>query len=145
MVQALENVADASQLSSLLGLFANFAVVSSFLGVTLGLFDFIADKFKFGDDKFGRFKTAMITFIPPAIGGLFFPNGFLYAIGLAGLCACMWGTIVPAMAARASRVQFGSPAYRVWGGSALIYLVIGYGLLLVVCYLLATAKLLPVL
>ena len=145
MVQALENVADASQLSSLLGLFANFAVVSSFLGVTLGLFDFIADKFKFGDDKSGRFKTAMITFIPPATGGLFFPNGFLYAIGLAGLCACMWGTIVPAMAARASRAQFGSPAYRVWGGSALIYLVIGYGLLLVVCYLLAAAKLLPVL
>ena len=57
----------------------------------------------------------------------------------------MWGTIVPAMAARASRVQFGSPSYRVWGGSALIYLVIGYGLLLVVCYLLAAAKLLPVL
>ena len=145
LVKALDNVADAGQLSSLLGIFANFAVVSSFLGVTLGLFDFIADKFKFGDNKSGRLKTAAITFIPPAIGGLFFPNGFLYAIGLAGLCACMWGTIVPAMAARASRAQFGSPAYRVWGGAPLIYLVIGYGLLLVVCYVLAAAKVLPVL
>lgn len=145
LVSALSSVADTKQLSNLLGLFANFAVVSSFLGVTLGLFDFIADKFKFGDDGLGRLKTALVTFVPPTIGGLFFPNGFLYAIGLAGLCACMWGTIIPAMAARASRAQFGSPGYRVWGGSAMIYLVIGYGVLLVVCYGLAAAKVLPVL
>ena len=145
LVQALSGVASASELSSLLGLFANFAVISSFLGVTLGLFDFIADKFKLSDDRFGRFKTALITFIPPAIGGLFFPNGFLYAIGLAGLCACMWGTIVPAMAARASRKKFGSPNYRVWGGATLIYLVIGYGVFLIICYVLAAAKILPVL
>jgi tryptophan-specific transport protein len=145
LVSALSSVADTKQLSTLLGLFANFAVVSSFLGVTLGLFDFIADKFKFGDDRVGRLKTALVTFVPPTVGGLFFPNGFLYAIGLAGLCACMWGTIIPAMAARASRTKFGSPSYRVWGGSAMIYLVIGYGVLLVACYVLAAAKVLPVL
>ena len=145
LVSALSGVADTNQLSSLLGLFANFAVVSSFLGVTLGLFDFIADKFKFTDDRAGRLKTAMVTFFPPTVGGLFFPNGFLYAIGLAGLCACMWGTIIPAMAARASRVKFGSPAYRVWGGNTLINIIIGYGVLLVICYGLAAAKVLPVL
>ena len=34
-----------------------------FLGVSLGLFDYIADKFKFENTPLGRFKTALIAFI----------------------------------------------------------------------------------
>lgn len=64
--------------------FSNFAVASSFLGVTLGLFDYLADLFGFDDSAMGRFKTALLTFIPPMIGGLVKPDGFLYAIGYAG-------------------------------------------------------------
>jgi tryptophan-specific transport protein len=143
LLAALNKVADQDQLTTLLNAFAQMAVVSSFLGVTLCLFDFIADRFKFDNSGGGRFKSALLTFLPPTLGGLFFPNGFLYAIGLAGLCACMWGTIVPAMSARGSRLKYGSPHYRVWGGNALVYLVIGYGVLLIFCYFSAAAGILP--
>jgi tryptophan-specific transport protein len=51
------------------------------------------------------------------MGGLLWPNGFLYAIGYAGLAATIWAAIVPALLARASRKRFGSPQFRVWGGS----------------------------
>ena len=34
------------------------------LGVTLGLFDYLADLFGFDDSALGRFKTALLTFIP---------------------------------------------------------------------------------
>lgn len=144
LVAALAGVADEENLTSLLSAFANMAVVSSFLGVTLGLFDFIADKFKFDDSRGGRFKTALLTFVPPTLGGLIFPNGFLYAIALAGLCACMWGAIIPALAVKASRKKYGNPHYRVWGGDALVYLIMSYGGLLIVCYFLAAIEILPV-
>jgi tryptophan-specific transport protein len=144
LVGALAGVADEENLASLLSAFANMAVVSSFLGVTLGLFDFIADKFKFDDSRGGRFKTALLTFVPPTLGGLIFPNGFLYAIALAGLCACMWGAIIPALAVKASRKKYGNPHYRVWGGDALVYLIMSYGGLLIVCYFLTAIEILPV-
>ncbi len=85
LVQALSGVLNSRSLDLLLVVFSNFAVASSFLGVTLGLFDYPADLFGFDDSAMGRFKTALLTFIPPMIGGLVKPDGFLYAIGYAGL------------------------------------------------------------
>jgi tryptophan-specific transport protein len=145
LVNALGSSVDRDRLTALLNAFANMAVVSSFLGVGLCLFDFIADRFKFDDTAGGRLKTALVTFAPPTLGGLLFPDGFLYAIGLAGLSACIWGAIVPALAARGSRLKYGSPRYRVWGGNGLVYLVIAYGIGLLICYLLSAAGLLPTL
>ncbi len=144
LVGALSEAADSDRLAALLNMFANMAVVTSFLGVTLGLFDYIADKFGFDDSRGGRLKTALITFVPPTIGGLLFPDGFLYAIGLAGLCASVWGTIVPALCARVSRRKFGNPLYRVWGGDGLIYFMFAYAALLIFCYLFAALGVLPV-
>jgi tryptophan-specific transport protein len=145
LVAALSDGAGDARLSNLLGAFANFAVVSSFLGVTLGLFDFIADKFSFDDSHFGRFKTALVTFLPPTLGGLLFPDGFVYAIGLAGLSAVVWGIVVPALCAKVSREKFGNPLYRVWGGNILLYVMFTYGAVLVICYVLAACGVLPVL
>ena len=53
LISALSIIAGSDRLTALLNAFANFAVVSSFLGVTLGLFDYIADKFKFDDSRKG--------------------------------------------------------------------------------------------
>ena len=143
LVNALRSKTDATHLANTLAIFANMAVVSSFLGVTLGLFDFIADKFNFLDNSFGRFKTAAITFFPPTLGGLFFPNGFIYAIGLAGMFACIFGSIVPALAAKHSRIKYGSPSYQVWGGNSLINVIICYGTLQFACYVGAVFNFLP--
>ncbi len=94
LVQALSGVLNSRSLDLLLVIFSNFAVASSFLGVTLGLFDYLADLFGFDDSAMGRFKTALLTFLPPIVGGLLWPNGFLYAIGYAGLAATIWAAIV---------------------------------------------------
>lgn len=144
IVGALSSVANSDSLSATLNAFANLAVVSSFLGVAIGLFDYIADKFKIEDSPKGRFKTALITFVPPTIGGVFFPNGFHYAIGLVGLCGMVMATLIPTLCVRASRKKYGNPQYRVWGGDRLVYLILGYGAVLMVCYFLVAAKLLPV-
>ncbi|MDP9770628.1 tryptophan permease [Kosakonia cowanii] len=144
LVQALSGVLNSRSLDLLLVIFSNFAVASSFLGVTLGLFDYLADLFKFDDAPLGRFKTALLTFLPPIIGGLLWPNGFLYAIGYAGLAATIWAAIVPALLANASRKRFGSPAFRVWGGKPMIVLILLFGAGNAVVHLLSSFNLLPV-
>ena len=112
--------------------------------MTLGLFDYLADLFGFDDSAMGRFKTALLTFIPPMLGGLVKPDGFLYAIVYAGLAATVWAAIVPALLARASRKRFGSPQFRVWGGKAMIVLILLFGLGNAVVHFLSSFNLLPV-
>lgn len=143
LVQALSGVLNSRRLDLLLVVFSNFAVASSFLGVTLGLFDYLADLFGFDDSAPGRLKTALLTFVPPIVGGLLWPNGFLYAIGYAGLAATIWAAIVPALLARASRKRFGSQKFRVWGGKPMIALILVFGVGNALVHLLSTFDVLP--
>ncbi|MCL2917217.1 tryptophan permease [Shewanella litorisediminis] len=145
LVSALSEVMASDWLGKMLTLFANLAVASSFLGVTLGLFDYLADLFGFADDAKGRLKTAAVTFLPPTLLGLLFPDGFLVAIGFAALAATVWTLLVPGvMALKLRKDQPQYTGFRVPGGSGVIYLVIGFGILTAACHLLAMAELLPV-
>ena len=112
--------------------------------MSLGLFDYIADFFKFTDDRGGRTKSALITFVPPTVGALLFPNGFIYAIGFAGLAATIWAVIVPALMARASRKRFPQASYRAPGGRFMIGFIILFGLINAVAHIAALMGLLPV-
>ncbi|BBV04235.1 MULTISPECIES: tryptophan permease [Providencia] len=134
----------SSFISQFLNLFSYMALASSFLGVSLGLFDFIADFFKFADNKFGRLKSVLVTFLPPTILALIFPNGFIYAIGFAGLAATIWAVIVPALMAKASRKRYPNNSYKAPGGSFIIGFVILFGLINAVAHLLSLSGLLPI-
>ena len=144
LLKQMGSVASSSIVNQLLNAFSYMALASSFLGVSLGLFDFISDFFKFDDSHAGRTKAALVTFVPPTIGALAFPDGFLYAIGFAGLAATIWAVIVPAMMARASRKRFPQATYRAPGGSAMILFIIAFGLINAVAHILSLMNLLPV-
>ena len=143
LLEAIREVVASPHVELAVHLFADLALATSFLGVSLGLFDYLADLFGFDDSALGRFKTALLTFIPPMAGGLLWPNGFLYAIGYAGLAATIWAAIVPALLARASRKRFGSPLFRVWGGKPMIALVLLFGLGNVIVHFLSSFNVLP--
>ncbi|OAT75560.1 tryptophan permease [Mangrovibacter phragmitis] len=143
LVQALGSVLNSKNLGLLLVAFSNFAVASSFLGVTLGLFDYLADLFSFDDTSSGRLKTAGLTFLPPVAGALCWPNGFLYAIGYAGLAATVWAAVVPALLARKSRKRFPDAPFRVWGGKPLIILVLCFGIVNAAVHILSSFNVLP--
>ncbi len=144
LLGAVSDVVDGQAMEVLLTVFANLAIVSSFLGVALGLFDYIADRFNFDDSAKGRTKTALVTFSPPALGGLLFPDGFLYAISFAGLAATLVTSIVPALLVRQGRRRFDNSLYRVWGGDGLVYLIILFGIVYGACHILAMVGWLPV-
>lgn len=144
LLNAVDHENNDNSRSFIVSVFANMAIVSSYLGVSLGLFDFIADKFKFDSSLSGKTKTALVTFLPAAIGGLLLPNGFHYAISYAGLAAALWGAIIPALMAKKNRKKHENQVYTVWGGNGLIYAVMVFGIVNAACHILAMMDLLPV-
>ncbi|MEI9535003.1 tryptophan permease [Moellerella wisconsensis] len=144
LLRQMDTSTGNSTVSKFLTLFSYMALASSFLGVTLGLFDYLADFFKFKDNGTGRFKSAVVTFLPPTVLALLLPNGFLYAIGFAGLAATVWAVIVPAMMAKACRKRFPNSPYRAPGGHFLIGFVILFGVINAVAHILSLFNLLPV-
>ncbi|MCL1077875.1 tryptophan permease [Parashewanella spongiae] len=145
MVGALTDVVDSNLLSKLLTLFANLAVASSFLGVSLGLFDYLADLFGFDNSWGGRIKTGLITFVPPTVLGVFYPNGFILAIGFAALAGAISVAITPALMALKVRKLFpNSVTFKTPGGATVAWLVLIYGVVIMVCHILKMLGLLPV-
>jgi len=129
LLEALSAYIPIQYISIALNFFAYMAIASSFLGVTLGLFDYIADLLKLPDTPWGRAKTALLTFLPPLLLSLQFPYGFVIAIGYAGLAATLWAAIVPALLVKASRKKFPESSYKVYGGKGMIYFIIFFGLI----------------
>lgn len=129
LLNALSESIHTHYIAIILRFFAYMAIASSFLGVTLGLFDYLADLLNFNDGALGRAKTTLITFLPPLLLSLKYPYGFIVAIGYAGLAATIWAAIVPALLAKVSRKKFKEHNYQVYGGNFMIYFIIFFGLL----------------
>lgn len=143
LLNTLSATLETDYIAVVLKFFAYMAIASSFLGVTLGLFDYIADLFNFDDSKLGRTKTALVVFLPPLILSLEYPYGFVIAIGYAGLAATIWAAIVPALLAKACRQKFPERQYTAFGGNGMVYFVILFGLLNILAQLAAQFGWLP--
>jgi tryptophan-specific transport protein len=106
---ALQSHTSVSNLPLILSLFSHLAITTSFLGISLSLFDFIADRFQYENTRLGRSKTAIVTFTPPAVLSVLAPTGFVLAIGYAGLAVLFSFFIVPGLMAK-KRGLLRSPA-----------------------------------
>jgi tryptophan-specific transport protein len=103
----------------------------------------MADLLKFDDSRKGRTLTTLVTFLPPTIGGLIWPDGFLLAIGWAGFAAAVWSVIVPALMLRVSRRKFSESVYTAPGGGLAVPLLLGYGIITALCHVLSMLNILP--
>ena len=68
--------------------FAFFAIATSFLGVTLGLLDFLADGLKMPKKGVRHLFLALLTFGPPTLVALVNPTLFITALIYAGGIGC---------------------------------------------------------
>ncbi len=83
-VQPLKKVLNNPVIFVISEFFAFFALVTSFLGVTLGLRDFLADGLKIEKTPRGRIFICSLIFVPVLIGALIYPGIFIEALGVAG-------------------------------------------------------------
>ncbi|MCG9698711.1 aromatic amino acid transporter [Vibrio natriegens] len=128
LLSSLGSVIESEKVSQAINSFSMAAILSSFIGVGLGVFDFLADLFKFEDNRTGRAKTWAVTFVPPLVLSVLFPFGFVSAIGYAGAAATVWTCIIPALLVRKARKTSGTKdGFRAPGGQPMLMGVIFFG------------------
>lgn len=112
--------------------FEFFAVSSSFIGVSLGLFDLLADGLRIKKNLMGKTFLILLTFLPAFVFAVSHPNGFILALGYAGVFVALLHGILPAMMVWMGRyhLQFEN-AYRVFGGKWLLSAIILFSLIVV--------------
>lgn len=142
-LQALREVVASPHVELAVHLFADLALATSFLGVALGLFDYLADLFQRSRSAAGRIQTGVITFLPPLAFALFYPRGFVMALGYAGVALAVLALLLPSMLAWQSRKQHAAGGYRVPGGKPALCLVFACGVGIILVQLAIAAGLLP--
>jgi len=130
--------------------FANIAMTTSFLGVTLGLFDFIADGFNRPNTRFGRLQTSCLTFMPPIIFALYYPQGFIIALNYASIFIAILEIILPVFMVYKLRYSpfitndIKKNVYQTFGGKYLLLFVFITGVVLIILQILINLHLIPV-
>lgn len=126
-------------------LFSFCAILTSFIGVSLGLFDFLADGFHIRKNVKGKIILAIITFLPPTVFAIVYPAGFLLALRYAGVFAAILLVMYPALMVWQNRYRLKNPnPYQVAGGKAALVLAILFGLGVIFLEVLQELHLLPV-
>ena len=145
LLKALGSVIESKAVANALNAFSMAAILSSFIGVGLGVFDYLADLFKFDNSRQGRAKSWGVTFLPPLVFSLLFPFGFVVAIGYAGAAATVWACIIPALLAKKSReLAPQGGGFKAPGGQPMVVAVILFGVLTAIFHLMAMAGMLPI-
>ncbi|MCW9502942.1 tyrosine transporter TyrP [Klebsiella oxytoca] len=143
LLEAIREVVASSHVELAVHLFADLALATSFLGVALGLFDYLADLFQRQNSAGGRLQSGLITFLPPLAFALFYPRGFVMALGYAGVALAVLALMLPSLLVMKSRQQHPDAPWRVAGGSAALWLVLLCGITIVVIQFAIVAGLLP--
>jgi tyrosine-specific transport protein len=142
-VSSVASIAHNPSVATAVKLFADLALATSFLGVSLGLFDFFADTFKKGDNKTDRIKTALITFIPPLGFALFYPQGFIMALGYAAIALVVLAIFLPVAMVYKQRTTSSKTGYKVKSGNVGLGIAAICGITIIAAQFMQMAGLIP--
>lgn len=115
-------------IGTLAAFFAFFAIVTSFLGIAMGLFDFLADGLKIKREGVGKMIIALLVAIPIVFFVFRLERVFLRALDTSGgIGDAILNGIIPALMLWVGRYKRGySSEIKTFGGKPLIVLIIIY-------------------
>jgi len=95
LIEACRRITGSEIIASAVQLFSALALVTSFLGVALGLFDCTEDMLRKGlHINAGRLLLGAITFLPPVLFAYFYPD-FIAALSYAGQMFAFFAVVLP--------------------------------------------------
>ncbi|MBC8952320.1 tyrosine transporter TyrP [Xenorhabdus sp. PB62.4] len=141
LLAAVKEVVVSPKIVLAVHLFADLALATSFLGVALGLFDYLADLLKRNNHAKGRLQTGLITFVPPLLCALYYPN-FVMALTYAAVALSILALLLPCLLVWRSR-QENEGGYRVRGGKPALVLVFLSGIAIIAIQIGIVAGILP--
>ena len=95
LLTAISQIYQAPFIDILMHLFAGAAILTSFLGVAMSMFDYIKDLGK--NVRYVRTSLGAIlaTFIPPLAFALYYPKGFVMALSYASISLVVLSIVLP--------------------------------------------------
>jgi len=146
LITTLSTKVHQSSLSQTIGVFADLALLTSFLGVSLGLFEFLGDSFNKQNAPSNRIIIGLITFLPPMGFALFYPQGFIMALGYAAISLAILAIFLPILMVKKARVIDNSQAsYQVMGGNLGLLVSGTVGVVIITAQILITSGVIPAL
>lgn len=97
MLKAVESISDSKLINIPINVFTIAAILTSFLGVALALYDYIRDLCKKTSVLKKPIAISLITFIPPLIFALYYPDGFIIALGYAAVSVAITSLFLPVL------------------------------------------------
>lgn len=131
LVKATLAITGSNMIAGAVKLFSTLALVTSFLGVGLGLLECIEDLLKRSFNiSAGRISLGLMTFIPPLVFSLFYPEGFILALGYAGQMFAFYAVVLPVSLVWKARRTHTNLPYKVWGGNMTLIIVLVLGVII---------------
>lgn len=131
LVKATLAITSSNMIAGAVKLFSTLALVTSFLGVGLGLLECIEDLLKRSFNiSAGRITLGLMTFIPPLVFALFYPEGFILALGYAGQMFAFYAVVLPVSLVWKARRTHTNLPYKVWGGNLTLIIVLVLGVII---------------
>lgn len=134
-VQPLKHVLNVPVVYIVGQYFAFFAILTSFLGVTLGLLDFLADGLNVQKTPINKLWLCLLIFVPPVLFALVHPHVFLIALDYAGGfgCALLLG-LLPVLMVWVGRYHMQLKGeYQVTGGRPLLIFLAIFVVIELIC------------
>lgn len=125
LMTAISILLNSKIAATLVKFFTSICMTTSFLSVSLCLSDFMSDGLKIKKVGLGKLFIIAITFMPPMLIVLFYPDAFIRALKYAGVSCLFLMILLPALMAWRGRYHFKlGQGYRVLGGKFLLALLV---------------------
>jgi tyrosine-specific transport protein len=126
LTKALSHAVHSEWITGFFGFFTSICMITAFLGVSMGLFDFLADGLHLKKAGHQGKCILALTFLPPLAVVLFNPGIYLRAFSYAGVCCIILLLLLPTvMAWRGRKMEVGHGTVRMIPGGNLILSLLG--------------------
>jgi tyrosine-specific transport protein len=129
ITDALSTIVNSNVLSLGVYLFSFFAILTSFLGVSLSLADFLIDGLKIKKRWEGKLLAIVLTFFPPLIFVHSYPRGFILALEYAGAFVAIILLFIPAVMVWNLK---GNKFYKTFLGRGILLTIMGFSFLVII-------------
>ena len=144
MLQEMQIFIQSKSIVFLISAFSSLAMFTSYLCVSLGLFDSVASTLKKGNSNKDRLFTAMLTYLPPLIFTIVYPDGFVSALGAAAIFLVVLAILFPVCSLMKIRANQHQKEYNVVTNKIILVAVGLIGFQVIIDQILTLGKAIPI-
>ena len=134
-ITALSEVSHEQSMQFEAKFFTFLAIATSFIGVAIGLYDFLKEWLLTKRQSGSHINALFMTFILPLGIALSAPDIFVKALAFAAICLSILGVVMPALLAIKMRKTHPFvkeyPSFHLLGGNGLVYLILAFGVFVI--------------